>query len=231
MNARSAVARFCCALLMVLGFTSGCSKDPSIGCYYVEIAPEKFVPVQFNRDYRTDMFIEYEGRTVVFKLPGRYPDEPNSASTLMEYEGRLYVIALDASKPGRDAYYYRFWRQKDQTFEEIEAKEFPRSIAILNIWRPGRFTQLRYSTGMTEDDKIDQVALIRNLDPEDKYFLNSYQARLWYMLENRNSLGWAEREFSWEEASMFLHEYIERYQPVKLSSMEMRPVPEGECDF
>jgi hypothetical protein len=51
------------------------------------------------------------------------------------------------------------------------------------------------------------------------------------MLENKNSLGWAEREFYGDKAPKFLHEYIKKYQPVKLTSMEMRPIPEGECDF
>jgi hypothetical protein len=212
------------SLLLALGVTGGCSQDPSIGCFQVEIAPAKFVPVRFNRKHGTDMFIRYEDQTVVFKLPYG----PNSPRTLMEHEGRLYVMALDASGPGVDDWRYRCWRQLGQGFEEIEAKDFPRSIAIFNIWRPG--DRNRYATGI-HGIKLDFAALGRELDPENGYFVNSYQARLWWMLENKNSLGWAERTFGGEEGRKFLHEYIAKYQPVKLTSMEPPPVPEGECDF
>ena len=40
----------------------------------------KFVPVQFNRKFRTDMKIRYGNQSVVFKLPR----DPNSANSLME---------------------------------------------------------------------------------------------------------------------------------------------------
>jgi hypothetical protein len=213
------------SLLLALGVTGGCSQDPSIGCFYVEIAPAKFVPVRFNEKHGSDMFIRYENQTVVFKLPRGL----NSPRTLMEHEGRLYVMALDASGPGVDVWRYRFWRQKGQGFGEIEAKDFPRSIAIFNIWRPG--DRNRYATGMTQADKLDFVILGRELDPENGYFVNSYQARLWWMLENQNSLGLAERTFGGEEGRKFLREYIAKYQPVKLTSMEPTPVPKGECDF
>lgn len=205
---------------------TGCSNGPGVGCFYVEVAPGKFIPVEFTSKFRTDMKIRYGGQTTVFELPWGI----NSAQTLMEFEGRLYVLALDASSRDRSKWPYRCFRQDGDKFEEIMPEEFPRSVAIFNIWRPG--DRSRYATGMTAEDKLDFVKIGMALNPEDPYFVNSYQARLWYMLEVTNSLFWAERNFGDGEADQkFLREYIAKYKPVHLTSMEMKPVPKEECKF
>lgn len=84
---------------------------------------------------------------------------------------------------------------------------------------------------MRSEDKIDETVLNCELDPENKYFVNSYQARLWFMLEIENNLEKAEREFFGEQAKTFLLEYIAKYNPVRLTSMELKPVPKDECNF
>ena len=211
-------------LMFCLLLVSSCSADPSVGCFYVEVSPGKMVPVKFDSKFRTHMKIRYEGKTVVFELPWGL----NSAQSLMEFEGKLYVLSLDATSSDRSEWRYRCFRQDGEKFSEIDAKEFPRSIAIFNIWRPG--DRSRYSTGIG-GITIDAIKINQMLDPEDPYFVNSYQARLWHMLEVTNSLHRAERDFGGDDGKKFLHEYIAKYKPVHLTSMELKPVPKEESKF
>lgn len=212
--------------VLFIGYMSGCSNGPGVGCFYVEVAPAKYVPVKFDSEigYKSDMKIRYERQSVVFKLP----IECNTASSLLEFDGKLYGLALDTSSRDRSKWKYRSFRQAGDRFEEIPIKDFPRSIAIFNIWRPG--DPSRYGTGIG-GVKIDDVEIGRALNPEDGYFVNSYQARLWYMLEVTNSLDTAEREFGGDEAKKFLLEYIAKYKPVHLTSMEMKPVAKKDCNL
>lgn len=222
---KKACIRVAALVIAVFACSLGCSNDPSVGCFYVEIAPAKFVPVKFTDKFRTDMIINYDGKVVTFKLPR----DSNSPSSLMEFQEKLYVLALDASARWRSEWQWRCYQQDGDHFKEVPAKDFPKSIAIMNIWRPG--IPGRYSTGMRSEDKIDETVLNCELDPENKYFVNSYQARLWFMLEIENNLEKAEREFFGEQAKTFLLEYIAKYNPVRLTSMELKPVPKDECNF
>lgn len=211
-------------LMLVVLLNTGCAAEESAGWFELEVAPAKFIPVKFHHAMRTDMTVRVDGENIPLKVPR----ECNTPETLMEHEGKLYCLALEANrKLGRDDWRYRCFRLEGKEFKEIEAKEFPRSIAIFNIWRPGEELK-RYSTGIG-GVRIDDVEIGKALDPENGYFVNSYQGRLWYMLEKRNSLGWAEREFGGEEGKKFLKEYIEKYKPVHLTSMEMKRIPKEEA--
>lgn len=213
-------------LSLTIGFLPACSDADPHGCFSVEIAPGKFVPVKLSKWSPRELSVLYSNNVV--KYDGYL--ELNRPQTLMEFDGKLYLLALYAERgKGREKFRYIGFRQEGNTFKEIPDKEFPRSIAIFNLWRPG--DRSRYSMGMTSEDKLDEVQLIRKLDPEDKYFVNSYQARLWYMFEVTNSLYYAERNFYGDEAQKFLRKYIANYKPVRLTSMEMKALPKNECKF
>lgn len=225
-NARMKIYRpknlFITFLLATLCFLPACGDDPH-GCYSVEIAPGKFVPVKFTTWNPHKMTVYYNGTAI--KYPGY--DGLNRPKTLMEFDGKLYVLALEARRSqGRDQWKYIAFRQEGNKFERIPEKDFPRSIAIFNLWRPGDPT--RYSTG-AGGVKIDAAKIARELNPDDVYFVNSYQARLWYMLEVTNSLYASERDYSVYEGKKFLQDYIEKYKPVRLTSMEMKALPKGQC--
>jgi hypothetical protein len=224
------LSRLFSAFVLILCFCGGCSpeeKKPVMAkdCYYVEIAPDRYVPVKFSRYFNLDMTIKYKGQVV--KYAGHV--EAGPPCTLMEYEGKLYVLALDTTPIERSRWHWRCYEQKGNSFKEISAKDFPRSIAILNLWRPG--DPARYAVGLKPEDKIDMTVQNRKLDINDKYFISSYQAKLWYMLEEVNSLDHAEKNFYGDKAKAFLEDYIAKYNPVRLTSMEMKPVPKAESEF
>jgi hypothetical protein len=166
--------------------------------------------------FPTHLKINYQGQLVT------YIDPPglNRPRSLMEHEGKLYVLALDATARSRKDWRWRAFRQEGNSFKEIDAKDFPRSIAILNIWRPN--DPQRYATG--NEGQLDYLAMGLKLNPEDKYFANSDQARLWFMLEVENSI-WAAYGGKYSSTDHTLvRQYIAKYKPVRLTSMEMRPV-------
>lgn len=212
-------------LLIALCVLPACSGDEPHGWYSVEIAPGKFVPVSFSSWTHGGMTVQYSNQVV--KWVGSL--KLNPPRTLMEFEGKLYMVALKAEREKfASEWYYCFFVQEGNGFKEIPAKDFPRSVAIFNLWRPG--DRSRYATGIG-GVTIDYSKLGRELNPEDDHFVNSYQARLWYMLEKEISLYQAEREFGGEEGKKFLRDYIVKYKPVRLTSMEMKPVTKGKTKF
>lgn len=220
------ILRTAVIFVALTAMATGCSKNGASGHYYIEIAPAKFAAAKFSELYSRDLVLKYGDKIVHYE--GHV--EANPPECLMEYEGKLYLLAFQAI-PNRPRKEWRWlcFQQDGDRFKEIQAKDFPRRVAILNIWRPG--DPSRYATGMKAEDKIDFLVQSRELDPENKYFVNSDQARLWYMLEIENNLEKAEREFYGEQAKTFLQEYIAKYNPVRLTSMELKPVPKDECNF
>ncbi len=210
--------------LLALCCCLSCNKISSGQYYYVEVAPAKFVPLRFPRLLPENMVIKYGGRIVTFEcLPGLNPPD-----SLMEFGGKLYVLAFDASGKRAKDWRWRCFEQDGDHFKEIPASSYPRSIAILNLWRPG--DPRRYSTGM-EGERLDQLVLARECDIESRYFSNTDQARMWFMLEVENSYEAAYgRKYDTEDRS-FIRQFKAKYNPVHLTSMEMKPVPKKERDF
>jgi hypothetical protein len=221
---------------------TGCSPGKAASDYfYVEIAPTKFVPVRFPYFNSDDLVIKYNGNVVTYKGPPGV----NMPESLMEYDGKLYVLAFDASarryedRKTRGPWRWRCFEQDGKGFKEIPASTFPRSIAIINIWRPNGFrshTSRRFSTG-TNGEKIDQIDLVRSLDTENLYFANSEIAWLWFMLEVNNDFdaisgGGPTNTVRYNSSDRkFVREFKAKYKPVQLTKVELKPVPRKEQDF
>ncbi len=216
-------------------------KAGDVKYQYVEIAPSKYVPVKFPSYITVDLVIKYDGKVVSFRGPAGI----NPPETLMEYNGKLYVLAFDASartlkdKRKRGPWRYRCFEQDGLAFKEIPATNFPRSIATINIWRPNGFQgqrSSRYSSGMN-GETIDQLIFARTFDTEDLYFANSEIAWLWFMLEVANDYdtiegggGLTDIRYDSQDRS-FIRNFKAKYKPVQLTTMELTPVPKEERDF
>jgi hypothetical protein len=121
---------------------------------------------------------------------------------------------------------WRAFKQDDDKFKEIPLDEYPKSIAILNIWLPG--DPSRYSTGM-EGERVDGLVLARECDPDQRYFSNTDQARLWFMLEVAND--WEKACLQYKTSSGFVRQFKSKHRPVRLTSMELLPVPKEQRGF
>jgi hypothetical protein len=169
----------------------------------------------------------------------------NAPEALMEYNGKLYVLALDASAQSlkecqkRGPWHWRCFEQDGLGFKEIPAANYPRSIATINIWRPDGFqgNLSRRFRGGTNGEKIDQLAFAKNFDTEDLYFADCEIAWLWYMLEVTNDfdvvMGDAPKggiRYDSQDRT-FIRNFKAKYKPVQLTTMELTPVPKEKRDF
>jgi hypothetical protein len=197
--------------------------------------------VKFCPYTTTDLVIKYEGKIV--KYDG--PVGVNAPEALMEYNGKLYVLALDASAQSlkeckkRGPWRMRCFEQEGLGFKEIPATNYPRSIATINIWRPDGFQgkiSRRYQSGM-HGEKIDQLAFAKNFDTEDLYFANCEIAWLWFMLEVVNDFGAVTGSMNLSgirydsQDRTFIRNFKAKYKPVQLTTMELTPVPKEKRDF
>lgn len=231
----------CVAITSCFGFCCGCSREGTSPYQYVEIAPNKYVPVKFSPYITTDLVIKYDGKVVTYKGPAGI----NAPEALMEHNGRLYVLAFDASAQTlkecqkRGPWRWRCFEQDGPGFKEIPAADYPRSIATINIWRPDGFQgkrSRRYRSGM-HGEKIDQLAFAKSFDTEDLYFANCEIAWLWFMLEVANDykavsggMGLSDIRYDSQDRT-FIRNFKAKYKPVQLTTMELTPVPKEMIDF
>jgi hypothetical protein len=231
----------CTVIVASILFCCGCSNGGFSPYQYVEIAPGKYVPVKFPSIMTSDLVIKYEGNVVKFDGPAGV----NPPESLMEYKGKLYVLAFDASARSlnecreRGPWRWRCFEQDGTGFKEIPASSYPRSIATINIWRPGGFqgtTSRRFRWGM-HGEKIDQLAFARSFDTENLYFPNCEIAWLWFMLEVDNDLkavtgvmGVSKIRYDSQDRT-FVRNFKQKYNPVQLTTMELTPVPREKIDF
>ena len=195
--------------------------------YYVEIAPGQFVPVKFHKHFKGYMEIKYKEIIVAHANP----PELNKPECLMEYDGKLYILSFYAYDRHLKDWRWIAFKQDGNKFKEIPLSEFPRSVALLNLWYPdeknGGYSRKhrRYFIGV-DGETVDQLSLIRDFDVTSKYFTNNDTVRLWYCLEIANDWGRAQRD-----SDVDVKAYIEKYKPVRMTSMEMKPVPAQDRDF
>jgi hypothetical protein len=197
--------------------------------------------VKFPSLATSDLVIKHEGQIVTFKGPAGV----NAPEALMEHDGKLYVLAFDASSSGiqekrtKGPWRWRSFEQDGAAFKEIPATNYPRSIATINIWRPTGFqghVSRRYCSGV-QGEKIDKLVFARTFDTEDGYFANSEIAWMWFMLEVRNDFGVVDGSGLQEDVRYhgrdrtFIREFKAKYKPVQLTTIELTPVPKNLCDF
>ncbi len=212
------------ALCLASLFGVSCSGNGAGQCSLVEIAPDKWVPVKRSKFFPGNLKVKYGGQVVQYKSqPGL-----NAPRSLMEFEGKLYLLAFDPIGKRAKDWRWRCFRQKEKTFEEIPVADYPKSVAIINLWFPG--DRRRYSSAKKWHD-VDELVLARECDPENIYFANSDMARLWYMLEVVNDFEQAYGGSYSSSDLTFVRQFKAKYKPVRLTSMEMKPAPKKECDF
>jgi formylglycine-generating enzyme required for sulfatase activity len=147
-----------------------------------------------------ELLIPWEGRSV------RWIDV-GSPCTLREFENRLYVISFDWSDfPPR----YRFYRQQGETFVEISPAEFPKQVAVENIFTAAS----RYMRSPEGEIEQDEVKLARELNPTDRDFANTHTAEIWYLLMTGRQPG----QFDAPDRAT-LEEFIRRYTPIRLTQV------------
>jgi len=200
---------------------------------YVEVAPAKFIPVKFSTLLMGGLKIKYEEKIIVYNNH----ESINRPQSLMEHEGELYLLAFDAKGKRAVDWRWRCFKQEGNSFREIPVSDYPKSIAILNIWWPSdppHFYSSQYRTG-TNGEKIDQLKLSRECDTDELYFRNCEQAWLWFMLDVTNAyshiLYTGDDSGYKSNTSDFVRKFKEKYKPVRLTSMELAPVPKEKRDF
>jgi len=89
----------------------------------------------------------------------------------------VYVVVYDReseeSKRHPTDFWFRLYRSRDgRTWDEIGPKEFPKHLAIQNTW-------LNEHNG-----ELNEYEIVAKMDPKDPWFLRSFTAALWRLLES-----------------------------------------------
>ncbi|MCL2700552.1 MAG: hypothetical protein FWE88_02530 [Phycisphaerae bacterium] len=104
-------------------------------------------------------------------------------------EGRLYMVVFDREEYSH--YRYRYYRSDDENrLQEITPSEFPKDLAIQNMWL-----------------NDESTALLAKMDPEKFLFRWSLTARMWLHLETGADFGSYQKP-SAEFAADFKARYI-----------------------
>ncbi len=182
----------------------------------VEVAPGQFIEIEREdvlgasrfvdgiRDESTALATPWDGKTVRWK-GSQVP------ASLRASEGKLHLITFDRVK---DPPRLRFYRQNGagDGFDEIEAGNYPKNIAMQNMWfgNPNDFS--RGANGR----KIYEVEMARQLDPEDIYFADSLTANLWCQLQTGKPYHEVRRLGS-EQKQAILRDFAAAHPPIKLT--------------
>ena len=156
--------------------------------------------------------VSYEDGEVIQGLPSeRSTLECASNKDVIRWEGEgtpivlrklrdcLYLVVFDRITGHRERTYlhrFAFFRSEGQRFVPIDASEFPKEIAIQNMW-------------LFDEETSKEVRL---LDVKSAHFQLSLTAELWHLLIT----GAAKKDGVSEE---MLEDYKSRYEPIVLHSI------------
>ena len=157
-------------------------------------------PAFYQRD-TTYLSISWQGREVLWVGLG-VPICLRSRNNL------LYLVVFDReSDAGRIR--FRYFRQDHGVMAEMAATDFPKEIAVQNLW-------LKKENGFRDGTPINEVEIAKSLDPENIDFQQSLTAKIWMQLETGKEF--YEIKDTPADAG-FLKEFKEKYGVKKLPTI------------
>lgn len=159
----------------------------------------------------TDQFNSWNGDCVPFLF------ERESEEKWMQAvkSGSLYkVVYYIATLCRRDKFNFKYYIYNHPKWYEIDAKEFPKKLALENIWyyQSADIQYARHTPKFIQDGlKVSDDAFSREkmkIDPERNWFYTGLTARMWAHIESGVDFWEFDDHFSEEEAK----EHAVRYQ-------------------
>ncbi len=230
-------------VILITGATmfSSCSEEPSEknkgilakfhGRDDVEISPGKFITIgntSKDIDYKPTGFKETVGLIVDSVKNGpewthigvpwngkllEWKGEPIPIC-LREFEGKLYMVVYDRTVPNKSR--FRYYKEDKETLIEIKASDFPKKIAIQNMW-------LTEQWGWGDEGAIDRIQILIDLNPSHKYFRSTgLTSSLWICLSTEKEyyeIDGYNVKITYDEEKKILLEYAQKYEPIKLTQI------------
>lgn len=196
-----------------IAFTGcGHAKRPNYQ-HEVEIAPGQWLTLKEERG-KCWFITEWNGKQVVWDgKRGRHGDEDELPVTLREHAENLYLIVFNRENMEALKFVYFKLDKSGAKFVKIPSGDFPKGIAMQNMELSPR---TRFSQG--NDGPIDEWELIRKLNVESIYFLNTHTAAIWIELEA--GVSYAEQgKIADVERQRIVREYKAKYQPIPLPTL------------
>lgn len=172
-------------------------KNKSLGAVHVLATQE---PAFYQRD-TTYLSIPWQGQEVLWVGLG-------VPVCLRSHSNQLYLIVFDRESDAKQIR-FRYFHQNHGAMAEIAPKDFPKEIAVQNLW-------LKKENGFRDGKPIDEVEIVKNLDPGSIDFQDSLTAKIWAQLESG-------KEFyeikDTPVAAGFLKNFSEKYSVKKLPTV------------
>ncbi|WP_449070436.1 hypothetical protein [Prosthecobacter sp.] len=206
-------------LLVCLVNLTGCRNDGPAANWNgeVEIAPGEWLRIE-GQEGRAWFRCQWNGNTVYWagdyhRGQSGFYDRQLPVS-LRSWKGGLYLIfkQIDLTGGLTRFIYCRLGRSGTE-FEEIKPQDFPRQIATQNIGV--------HQEGVKHDEshkEVDNLNILRRLDVSNRYFHNSTTGWIWYHLETGKTR--EELDPTMEEAIAFYADFVKKYHPVALPTLE-----------
>lgn len=124
---------------------------------------------------------------------------------LRSHGNQLYLIVFDRESDFKQIR-FRYFRQDHGVMAEIVPKDFPKEIAVQNLW-------LEKESGFRDGKPINEIEIAKNLDPASIDFQESLTAKIWAHLES------GKEYYEIKDtpvAASFLKDYGEKYRVKKL---------------
>lgn len=206
-------------LFVCLTSLTGCgAKGPAANWIgEVEVAPGEWLSIE-GQEGRAWFRCQWNGKTAYWagdyhRGQVGYYDRQIPVS-LRSWKGGLYLIfrQRDYTK-GLTQFIYCKISENGTAFEEIKREDFPRQIATQNIGM--------HLEGIAYDEnqkQVDNLKILRGLEVTNRYFHNSTTGWIWYHMET--GLALEEISPTIDEAMAFYAEFVKKYHPIALPTLE-----------
>jgi len=191
----------------------GCGLERRVNYQYdVEISPNQWLTLKEERG-KCWFICEWKGKKVTWPGKTNRDGEAELPITLREHEGNLFMIVLNREDLEAAKYVFFKISESGRHFVEIPPSAFPKQIATQNMLLDPR---TRYAIG--NHGKIDEWELIRKLDSENGYFLNTPTEQIWIQLETGKNVKTVMLMDS-DSRKRIVREYVTKYKPIPLPTL------------
>lgn len=199
---------------------SSCGSNTKFTYFEFYISNTKKAILKVSLDSK--LYIKFDKKELFLKKLESSSSMSDTPVTIFQHNNVVYAIILYTGFGNSDEFSIKYLMEKDGKFIEISRLEFPKELAVRNIFAPGQ-GQSKDKDGRIISDYID---IEKKKDTNNTLFCISNTGRIWQNLTTERKLS---EIFLWPNPDD-VKRFKEQYTLIDVPLMELKEVSKIEAD-
>lgn len=207
-------------IIFLILFLLSCGSKNKFTYYEFHISNSKKAIFKVSTDLK--VYIKVDKKELFLKKIEGSSSMSDTPITILQHNDVIYSIILYTGYGNSDEFNITYLMEKDGKFVEISRLDFPKELAITNIFAPGQ--------GQTKDKNgriiSDYIEIEKKKDSNDHSFYSNHTGKVWQHLCSERKLA---EIFLWPSKED-VKKFKDQYTLIEVPLEELKEVTKEEAD-